>query len=136
MNLDDPVVIPWLHFSARPLLKPGCDRRALTRHRTAFSPRPGPHIPTRSGDCWSSHSGRILPDRPMPDEKIHDPDGGFMIKRRFMTGSRTMALAVLALAPIPVPAADGDLDPTFGVGGRVTYADAGANASAIQSDGK
>ena len=47
-----------------------------------------------------------------------------------------MALAVLALAPIPVLAADGDLDPTFGTGGRVTYAGGPANASAIQPDGK
>jgi uncharacterized delta-60 repeat protein len=44
-------------------------------------------------------------------------------------------LAVLAL-PTLVMAHAGDLDPTFGTGGIVTRANTGANAAALQSDGK
>jgi uncharacterized delta-60 repeat protein len=62
--------------------------------------------------------------------------GGFMTRRHVVIGFLTLALVVSASDPISVLAADGDLDPTFGVGGRVTYSNASANASAIQSDGK
>jgi uncharacterized delta-60 repeat protein len=62
---------------------------------------------------------------------------------RFPVGFLTLALAVFPSAPISQQAADGDLDPTFGVGGRVRYEDSPgstlslhASASAIQSDGK
>lgn len=44
-------------------------------------------------------------------------------------------LAVLAL-PTLLMAHAGDLDPTFGTGGIVTTANTGANAAALQSDGK
>ena len=62
-----------------------------------------------------------------------------MTRRHFMTVFLILALA--ASAPISVLAADGDLDPTFGIGGRARYEDSsghslGARASAIQSDGR
>src|SRR5262245_28800636 len=62
-----------------------------------------------------------------------------MTRRYFMIGVLILALA--ALASIPALAADGDLDPTFGIGGRVSYWDPSGgwlsgSASAIQSDGK
>jgi hypothetical protein len=55
-----------------------------------------------------------------------------------MSGFLSLALTS---APIPLLAPDGDLDPTFGIGGRVRYEDSsghslGARASAIQSDGR
>src|SRR5262245_47352755 len=59
---------------------------------------------------------------------------------RFPVAFLTLALAVFPLVPTSQQAADGDLDPTFGVGGRVRYEIASgslsASASAIQSDGK
>src|SRR5262245_30681032 len=58
---------------------------------------------------------------------------------RLPLGFLTLALAVFPLAPIAPSAADGDLDPTFGVGGRVRFEDdysSVANALAIQADGK
>jgi uncharacterized delta-60 repeat protein len=62
-----------------------------------------------------------------------------MTRIHFMSAFLILALA--ASAPIPVLAADGELDPTFGIGGRVRYEDSSgyplsARASAIQSDGK
>jgi uncharacterized delta-60 repeat protein len=62
-----------------------------------------------------------------------------MIRQHFTVGFLSLAFAVLA--PISVLANDGDLDLTFGVGGRVRYEDPSrhplsASASAIQSDGK
>ena len=60
---------------------------------------------------------------------------------RFPVGFLTLALAVFPSAPISRPAADGDLDPTFDVGGRVRYEDPSghllyAGASSMQRDGK
>ena len=56
-----------------------------------------------------------------------------MVKTHFMISLFTMALAVSA-------STDGDLDPTFGIGGRVRYDPEGypvwGSSSAIQSDGK
>src|SRR5262245_55664052 len=67
--------------------------------------------------------------------------GGSMIRRQMMIGLLIVAFVISAVSPNPVLAADGDLDMTFGVGGRVRYEDSSgsplyASASAIQSDGK
>ena len=62
-----------------------------------------------------------------------------MTRRHLVISSLTLVFAVSATAPITALAADGDLDPTFGIGGRVRYEDSSASvcsASAIQSDGK
>jgi len=63
-----------------------------------------------------------------------------MIRRHIVIGFLTLALTISAAGQIP-QASDGDLDLTFGVGGRVRYADSGGypvwgSSSAIQSDGK
>ena len=60
---------------------------------------------------------------------------------RFAVGLLTLALAVLPSAPLSQLSADGDLDPTFGVGGRIRYEDPSgrplyAGASSMQPDGK
>jgi len=47
-----------------------------------------------------------------------------------------VASALSLSVAIPTLAADGDLDTTFGVGGRVTYEALSASAQAIQADGK
>lgn len=63
-------------------------------------------------------------------------------QRNLIRARRTLAVAVallLALAPGPVGAADGDLDPTFGDAGKVktTYpTGAGARDVAVQPDGR
>src|SRR5262245_22145861 len=62
-----------------------------------------------------------------------------MIRKYFAIGF--LSLAFTASAGIPVQAADGELDTTFGMGGRVRYEDADgypvwAGSSVIQSDGK
>src|SRR6476619_6346084 len=66
------------------------------------------------------------------------PNGGSMTRSHFMIGFLTLAFA--ASAQFPVLAANGDLDPTFGIGGRVRYEDSSGylccSTSAIQSDGK
>ena len=64
-----------------------------------------------------------------------------MTRRHFMIGLLALVFAAFPLAPISLLAADGDLDPTFGIGGRVRYEHTSgslltAGVSAIQSDGK
>ena len=60
---------------------------------------------------------------------------------RFPIALLTLALAVFSSAALSLQSTDGDLDPTFGVGGRVRYEDPSghllyAGASSMQADGK
>ena len=47
-----------------------------------------------------------------------------------------LAFTALIVLPRPVHASDGDLDTSFGIGGRVSSRSESANATAIQPDGK
>src|SRR5436309_2614109 len=55
--------------------------------------------------------------------------------RKLIAVSSTV-LVVLWSVPNQVDAAAGDLDPSFGIGGKVTTPSSAANSLAIQTDGK
>jgi hypothetical protein len=81
---------------------------------------------------------------PMLDRNLASPSGDVKARhagrglRRLRIGSLAVLASALVLSPLAA-GADGDLDPTFGTGGKVVT-DLGANewaaATAIQADGK
>jgi uncharacterized delta-60 repeat protein len=64
---------------------------------------PGPLCSTRVGDEW-------IEDGTLCNQKLREPDMRKLI---------SLVLTVVLIVPSPLSAADGDLDPTFGVGGIV-----------------
>src|SRR5437016_5228018 len=61
---------------------------------------------------------------------------GAFSQRDDMNKLLVLAFTALIVLPRPVDARDGDLDSSFGIGGRVSSRSESADATAIQPDGK